>query len=287
MAKKKKNPLLLYSFVLCAIAIVGLLSTQFVPQNRQATAVAPITTDNQSVESFTTEPLGDLVTPVLKANRAEQIIRHSDYSISFNSDWNIPNWVAYKLTGDMTIGDAKREESFSPDPAIRKNAVVHKDYSNSGYDRGHMAAAADFKYSQTSMSETFYTTNICPQNQNLNRGDWNDLEELVRKLARKHDCIYVCCGPVVTSTDSTIGRYQRVVVPQAFYKVLLRKHGDTYTSIGFLFPNEAGSKPLMTYAKTVDEIEQLTDIDFFPALPDDVETAVEADYNFALWTINR
>lgn len=287
MAKKKKNPLLPYSLALCAIAIVGLLSTQFIPQNRQTTSIAPVAVDSQPTTNTTAEPASNLVIPALKEHRAEQIITHTDYTISFNSDWNIPNWVAYTLTGEMTIGEAKREESFSPDPAVRKNAVVHKDYSNSGYDRGHMAAAADFKYSQTSMSETFYTTNICPQNQNLNRGDWNDLEELVRKLARKHERIYVCCGPVVTSADSTIGRYQRVVVPQAFYKVLLRQHENSYTSIGFLFPNEAGSKPLMTYAKTVDEIEQLTGIDFFPALPDDIEATVEADYDFALWTVNR
>ena len=60
------------------------------------------------------------------------------------------------------------------------------DYTKSGYDRGHMAPAADMKWNKQAMEESFYMSNICPQNPNLNRGDWNDLEEKSRQMAKKY-----------------------------------------------------------------------------------------------------
>ena len=112
------------------------------------------------------------------------------------------------------------------------------------------------------------------------------VEELVRDLAHKYKCIYICCGPIVTDTTLTIGTVRKIVVPQSFYKVLLRSKQDgTWTSIGFVMPNAAGNRPLMTYMLSVGEVEQLTDIDFFPQLPDSVENIIEADFTVADWTL--
>ena len=114
------------------------------------------------------------------------------------------------------------------------------------------------------------------------------MEEHTRSLATKYDHIYITCGPIVSAKPQTIGRYQfidRVAVPDAFYKVLLRKNGDTWSTIGFMMPNKAGHKPLKQYAISVDDLEMITDIDFFVALPDSVEEKVESTYNLKDWDL--
>ena len=231
--------------------------------------------------------LSDLVT--ITDGRTSQNITHLAYSVSYNVDWNLPNWVAYELTASETIGDCERCNSFSPDPELIGDPVVHKDYSNNPgkYDRGHMAPAADMKWSEQAMRESFYTTNICPQNANLNRGDWNDIEELVRDYAQKFGSVYVVCGPIVSDTPNHMGNYQRIAIPSAFYKVLLRRIGDSWTTIGFVCDNVAGSKPIMSYVKSVDDIEFLADIDLFSFLPDDIETMIERDMNLENWTLQN
>ena len=224
--------------------------------------------------------------PQILDNRSQQIIEHLAYTVCYNHDWLIPNWVAYELTDHEISGDQQRSNHFAPDPLVKGDPVVTKDYSNSGYDRGHMAPAADIKWSEQAMRESFYMTNICPQNHNNNAGDWKDLEELGRDLAQRYKSIYICCGPIVTDASTTIGTNHKIVVPQSFYKVFLRrKSDDSWTSIGFVMPNAAGNRPLMTYMHPVDEIEQLTGIDFFYNLPDSIEDIIEADYTISDWTV--
>lgn len=226
--------------------------------------------------------------PQLTLHRSQQIIEHTGYIVSYNSDWHIPNWVAYELTRMEVYGECARYDKFLPDPLVDGDPVITKDYSNSGYDRGHMAPAGDMKWSEQAMRESFYTTNICPQNRNNNAGDWKDLEELTRDWAVTYGSVYICCGPIVTDTLTMIGTARRIVVPQSFYKVFLRQKADgTWTSIGFVMPNAAGNRPLMTYMHSVDEIENLTDIDFFYNLPDDIEDKVEADYIISDWIVNK
>lgn len=224
--------------------------------------------------------------PAIQVQRSSQIIEHTGYTVSYNPDWRIPNWVAYELTAQEVAGDLGRYDKFLPDPMVKGDPVISKDYSNSGYDRGHMCPAADMKWSEQAMKESFYMTNICPQNHNNNAGDWKDLEELVRDLAVRYGNIYICCGPVVTDETTTIGQQRKIVVPQAFFKVLLRQKKDgTWTAIGFVMPNQAGNRPLMTYMLSVDEAEAMTGIDFYPALPDDIEDKIEADFVIADWTL--
>lgn len=227
----------------------------------------------------------DIELPQLSTNTPQQIIEHTAYTVSYNPIWNIPNWVAYSLTKEETTGTYPREDSFYPDPKVKGQPVVHKDYTRSGYDRGHMAPAADMKWSEQAMRESFYTTNICPQNQSLNRGDWNDLEELARDWARKYGEIYIVCGPLVSEDYNTIGQNKQIAIPDAFYKVFLRQHDTSWTAIGFVMPNQAGNRPLMSYMLSIDEIEELSGIDFFYQLPDDIENNIEKDFSTSEWTL--
>lgn len=234
-------------------------------------------------ENEITSPSMEL--PQMAYSSSNQTIEHFAYTVSYNHEWNIPNWVAYSLTRQETTGDVPRESGFSPDPKVKGDPVVTKDYSHSGYDRGHMAPAADMKWSERAMYESFYMTNVCPQNQSLNRGDWNDLEELARDWANKYSEVFIVCGPIVDDDDQTIGQERKIVVPSAFYKVFLRKKGDGWSSIGFVMPNQAGNNPLMAYVMSVNDIEEMTGINFFYNLPNEIEESVESNDSFIDWTI--
>ena len=220
-------------------------------------------------------------------DRKSQVINHLAFSVSYNDDWKLPNWVAYELTKSETFGDVDRCNSFSPDPKVMGEAVSHSDYTNNPgkYDRGHMAPAADMKWCEQAMEESFYTTNICPQNANLNRGDWNDIEELVRDYARQYGSVYVVSGPIVGDSPQYMGNYQKIAIPYAFYKAVLRKKGDSWTAIGFVCNNESSSKPLLYYVRTIDEIEDMAVIDLFYSLPDDIENMIESSDNIMDWTL--
>lgn len=279
--KKNKESFSLPMLIIClAVCIAGAISFHFsseqVPQTIDDNAVPQTAADDATVR---------YELPQIIDNRNQQIIEHLAYTVSYNHDMHIPNWVAYELTDIELTGGESRKDKFLPDPLVSGDPVVTSDYSRSGYDRGHMAPAGDMKWSEQAMRESFYMTNICPQNHNNNAGDWKDLEELARDLAHRYKSLYICCGPVVTDASKTIGTSRKIVVPQAFYKVFLRRKSDgSWTSIGFLMPNAAGNRPLMTYMRSVDELEQLTGIDFFCHLPDSVEENIEADYTISDWT---
>ena len=225
--------------------------------------------------------------PTITEERSDRVITHKGYTVSYNYDWKIPNWVAYELTDWEVQGEVPRYDRFKPDPMVPQGATATtNDYKHSGYDRGHMAPAADMKWDEQVMKESFYLSNICPQNPNLNGGVWKDLEEQVRDLASQKGKIFVVCGPIVNDTSNTIGE-NKVVVPQAFYKVLLQEENGEIHTIGFVYENASGRKPMSTYAMTVDEVENLTNIDFFPSLPNKIENKVEAEVDFSQWTISN
>ncbi len=208
----------------------------------------------------------------------KQHLTYEGYEVVLNEKMRIPEWVAYELTDREVEGTNPRANHFRTDPDFKGAQADDNDYRNSGWDRGHMAPAADMKLTDRMMRESFYFTNICPQNHNLNSGDWKALEELVRSLATRYSKVYVTCGPIVT--DNKYGKIgpNQVTVPDAFYKVLLVLTDSGYECIGFIMENKAGHKPLESYAVTVDEVESITGLDFFPALPDDIESEIESTY---------
>lgn len=213
----------------------------------------------------------------------EQILKRTGYVASYNKTTLLPNWVAWHLTAERTEGSAKRSGvDFAEDMEVPEPRATDWDYYNSGYDRGHMCPAADNKWSKKAMEDSFLFTNMCPQNGNLNRGDWNEMEMACRKWAKKYGDLYIVCGPILyKGKHKTIGK-NKVVVPEAFFKVVLRT-GDDPQAIGFIYKNTSGNRPKDSYVNTVDEVERITGIDFFPSLPDDVEKKVEAECDLGLW----
>ena len=237
--------------------------------------------------SQNTVNLENVEIPARLNDRTERVIVHKGYTVSYNADWKIPNWVAYELTDEEVAGEEPRASKFVPDPMVPKyESATTDDYKNSGWDRGHMAPAADMKWHPQAMKESFYLSNICPQNHNLNAGVWKDLEEHVRDLASQKGHIYVVCGPIVYSDYRTIGE-NKVVIPNAFFKVLLQEENGQIHTIGFVYENVSGRRPMSTYAISVDEVETMTGIDFFPSLPDKIEERVEAEVDFTKWVIKK
>lgn len=206
------------------------------------------------------------------------------YRAWYNESLRLPLAVAWYLTGEHTRGSNQRKnQAFHADTELR-NPTTTEDYIQSGYDRGHMCPAGDNKWNQQALDETFLMTNICPQNHNLNKNDWNDLEQLCRQWARKYNRVYIVCGPLLRGTQhKEIGpRARRVTVPEGFYKVVLRT-GKNPAAIGFVYDNKGSRQPMREAVRTVDEIEALTGYDFFSALSDDIEKRVEGRANLNDW----
>ena len=234
----------------------------------------------------TAKDIPALELPRTSADTPEELIPHLGYTLSYNYRHRIPNWVAWELTAAETQGTEPRASGFRPDPDVRGTQADDDDYRGSGWDRGHMAPAADMKWSRQAMRESFYLSNVCPQNQNNNRGDWKELEEKTRELAQRYGKVWIAAGPIVGKAQHGRIGQNRVTVPDMFYKVLLIRHNGKYEGIGFVFKNEAGSRHLGAYARTIDEVEMLSGIDFFPALPDSIEREVEQAMNLSTWKIH-
>ena len=219
---------------------------------------------------------------------ADNIIEYKGYTVSYNTNTLIPNWVAYELTAEETKGDADREDKvFSMDMSFKGPQARREDYSKSGWTKGHMAPARDFAWSDDALTETFYFMNVCPQDETLNAKDWNYLEKQVRHWAKEYGKVWVVSGPIIGKNKyGTIGE-DRVVVPDAFFKAVMVSQGALYSSIAFVMGNDSQRYYLADCSITVNELEKLTGIDFFPSLPDNIEDLVEDVYDFSMWGIKQ
>lgn len=209
------------------------------------------------------------------------------YVTCHDPERRVPEWVTYQLTReDLAQSEIERTDDFRPDPELARGERAElADYRNSGYDRGHMAPAADFKRSREAMSSTFLLTNMAPQRPNLNRGIWARLEDQVRQLAESHGKVWVFTGSLYLDANSqpaapsnTIGPND-VAVPSHFYKAILCEHASgAHELFAFLLPNQLG--PVLgqpaDYIVSVDRVEALAALDFFGALPDAEENRLES-----------
>ena len=224
--------------------------------------------------------------PVFTKKHPEILLEQYSYTVSYNPDLCIPNWVAWELNAEKLVERESRNSKFLPNPKLSEDlAVTTKEYTGSGWDRGHMCPAGDNKYHWRAMNESFYMTNICPQNHNLNRGDWKELEEACRRWAEVEP-VYIACGPIMYKTPKYgyIGKKFEIRIPDAFFKVVLTGlQSGKPRAIGFIYKNESGNNKRDKYVNSVDEVERITSMDFFSALPDDVERIVEANYKVSDW----
>jgi len=216
----------------------------------------------------------------------DQKVSYTGMDISFNPKWHQPNWVAWELTRTETTGTEKRENKFYCDESV-KGCADHYDYSYSGYDRGHMAPAADMKWSPEAMHESFSMANICPQVKSLNTGVWKRLEDKCRTWAQTDSAIIIISGPVTTDTPKDYIGDSRVAVPCRFFKVILSPYVTPMRGIGFIMPNDRTPGGMQAAAVSIDEVERVTGHDFFASLPDDIENEVESQCDFHYWSTHK
>lgn len=215
-------------------------------------------------------------------NVKEIILYRNSYSVSYNKDTRLPNWVAWHLTAEHADGTIKRFGGYMEDEEVPLPRATKEDYKNTEWTHGHMCPAADCKWDSTAMLESNLLTNICPQHSNLNSGLWNKIEQNCRRWAKKYGDVYIVCGPLLLNKEhETIGE-NRVVVPEAFFKVVLCLQ-ETPKAIGFIVRNNEGKKKRDQFINTIDDVERITGYDFFPKLPDDIEEVVEAYANIKDW----
>jgi len=207
-------------------------------------------------------------------------IPHRYYTLSYSPSDRQAEFAFYFLSPASINGKQERTDDFRIDPSVKSNPVESTSYQGSGFDRGHLAPAADFKLNQTAMSETFFMSNMSPMTPSFNRGIWSNLEDKVRENALSLGGVYVVTGPVLTNSCGTIGG--GITVPCSFYKVIF-KEGTNPQMIGFLLTNSGTSLPLKNFIVSVDEIEKLTNLDFFPSLSDDVEASLESNKSPSGW----
>lgn len=237
--------------------------------------------ENENADTTT----DDLEIPILEKKIPSQILKRLAYTLSYNKDTRCPNWVAWELTSEHTDGPYDRHDyKFHDDSDVPVPRANYHDYSYNrfGLERGHMCPAADNKWSDNAMDECHLLSNICPQYGQLNGGEWMYLENDCRDWAKDYKCIYIICGPIFYSnTPKTIGD-DKISVPDAFFKVILRL-GDNPQALGFIYPNKSCSGGKAKYVKSVDEVEKMTGMDFFSSLDDNIENKIERTSNLGQW----
>lgn len=215
--------------------------------------------------------------------KADTIIDRPGYALGYIEYHEQPAWVVYHFTKEEAVTKAvKRSDDFREDPEIPTGSATLADYRRSGYDRGHLAPAADMAFSVRTMSDSFYMSNMSPQKPAFNRGIWKNLEAQVRYFAITEKDIYVVTGPVLPKTKTVTIGGNRVTVPTHYYKVIYDRTPPE-KMIGFILPNEGSNRPLRDFAVTVDAVEDATGLNFFSTVPQPKQEQLESAISIRDW----
>lgn len=240
-------------------------------------------TPNQAPTAEIPSTIPDEILPAVPGG--DELIRHTWFALAYDETHEQAAWTVHELTREhLNENWAERPATFLPDPAVRTESATPRDYSGSGYDRGHLVPAADMAFREEAITETFYMSNMSPQVHAFNAGIWRELEENTRDWARKFKRLYVVSGPVLTKPGLGQIGFSKVTVPAYFYKILLAP--DQRRAIAFVLPNQSSTKPLMDYAFTIDQVEKLTGLDFFPNLLKGLDEELEGSLDKDAWPIN-
>ena len=218
--------------------------------------------------------------------KCDTLIDRPGYALGYIEYHEQAAFVIYKLTArEALTKEAQRTNRFRRDPEIPTGSATTADYRRSGYDRGHLAPAADMAFSVQTMADSFFMSNMSPQKPAFNRGIWKRLEEQVRQIAIREKAIYVVTGPILPKKKTvTIGANQ-VTVPTHYYKVIFDLTPPR-KMIGFILPNAGSDRPLEDFAVMVDVVEKATGLDFFSALPKAVQERLESTISVSAWELD-
>lgn len=236
------------------------------------------------------------------ATKELEIIEHSGMTLGFNCNYDMAEWSFHILTPDVSFGNVSRSNDFRVDEKVKCGSAVEADYflrkeepdgtfsyDGFGFDRGHLAPSADFRWSEIALSESFYYSNMTPQRKEFNRDSWADLEGLLRSVVdQEKKTFYILTGPVLNDSLPIIERsVNKLRIPQLHYKIIVDISQDKPRGMAFLMPNKKCEGRLSEYVVSIDSIEQLTGLDFFPSLDDALELRIESKSDFNNWMTQR
>jgi endonuclease G len=223
--------------------------------------------------------------PIVKEGIDNQNVEHGALILGYNEKHEQANWVSHIIIPAVNKGNLARTNDFRRDSLVTTGSAVKADYWYSGYDRGHLAPSADFRWSPRAISESYVYSNMSPQRPELNREIWAKLESFVRKhVWVTNEQLLVVTGPIFEEGLETITQGPNVVtIPKRYYKVVMDLKGDEQKGIAFIMPNEACKKPIVAYAVSVDEVEKITGLNFFSKLEDGLEEKLESSFEFGKW----
>ncbi|MEN1783973.1 MAG: DNA/RNA non-specific endonuclease [Bacteroidota bacterium] len=236
--------------------------------------------NNSNSKSETESPL--LEAAWLPNSTTDVIVQHNHYTLSYSEPHEQAEWVAYQLQQSHLTYDDRERPYFVEDPKVATQSADWRNYKRSGYDRGHLCPAGDRRFSLAAYNETFYTSNISPQERHFNGGIWNRLELKVRQWCKRYGTLTVITGGVLREPMDEIGE-EGVTVPKAFYKVVFRYEGETIKALAFLIPHQESKSHLKTFLVTLNELEAATGIDFFYKLPVSVTDVLEQQIDTSGW----
>jgi len=217
-----------------------------------------------------------------KPGGADVVLEREGYAVGYSKRHHQAKWVQYRLKKNQVLSTQKvdRSNDFRPDPELPSSASDMKDYTKSGYDKGHLAPAEDMRYSAKGESESFYMSNMSPQIQGFNRGVWKRLEKQVRRFAHDEGSIVVVTGPIFPSFGGR--KLGEMSVASKFYKVVYSE-GPKPKMIGFIVPHESTASDVTKFVCTVGKVEEETGLKFFSKLPRDVQKELKTKSSPTDW----
>jgi endonuclease G, mitochondrial len=227
-----------------------------------------------------------------------EIVEHSAMVIGYNPRHKQAAWVFHQLIPDVSFGSVSRTNDFRPDPKLQSQSAVEEDYflkfeqadgtityDGFGFDRGHLAPSADFRWSEQALSESYYYSNMTPQRPGFNRESWAEVEDLLRSIVdNEQKRFYVLTGPVLRDDLPVVERsINQVSIPELHYKIIVDTDPANPRGLAFLMPNRKAEYPAASYVVSIDSVEKVTGLNFFPRLDPDMEAKIEGKSNYTAW----
>jgi endonuclease G len=215
-------------------------------------------------------------------------IEHSAMVLSYAEAHEQAAWVAHIITPDVEDLGVGRSNDFRPDPKVATGTAEEADYflktqkadgtyeyDGFGYDRGHLAPSADFRWSAKALSESYFYSNMSPQDPDCNREVWADIESFLRGyVIRNKVDLYVLTAPVLTPNLPRLPRAKnRLTVPEQYIKVAIDPANQR--SIGFVVKNAPAEQHFSQFAVSVDHVEELMRWNIFPSFSEEWEKDFE------------
>jgi endonuclease G len=227
-----------------------------------------------------------------------EVVKHAGYAIGFDCQYKMAAWTFHVVTPDITFGNVSRTNDFRKDTLVSCGSAEDSDYflrtaikdgtvtyDGFGFDRGHLVPSADFKWSPVGLSETYFYSNMSPQRPEFNRDSWAEIEGLVRKMVdAEQKILYVHTGPVLANDLTTLTRsIHQLKIPNWHYKIVADLSPNSLRGMAFLMPNKKCELRPGNYVVSIDSIEALTGLNFFPNLPDSTAQRLESKADFNAW----